>query len=179
MSQLKFNLIVAGEIVAGAAPEAVKMNLAKLFKLPLEKAEVLLAKTPRIIQKNVDQATAIKWRAALQSAGLKSTLEAVQATEPIGISTNERAAASNNPPVESVDNKNITMVGTIRTGGDEFTGPFEVAKVGADLGDRKEELPALIPSIEHLSLAPVGADIETLQEAKEVVNPDISHLTYS
>lgn len=175
MSDPKFNLIISGELVAGAAPEAVKMNLAKLFKLPPERAEILLAKTPRIIQKNVDQTTATKWRAALQSAGLKSTIEALGSTEPAMAATHEQDASSTEP----VDNKNIKMVGTIRTGGDEFTGPFEVARVGADLADSKEELPALIPSIEHLSMAPVGADIEILQEAKEIINPDISHLTYS
>lgn len=176
MSDPKFNLIVSGEIVAGATTEAVKRNLAKLFKLPSERAELLLAKTPRTIQKNVDQATAIKWRAALQSAGLKSTIEAVKASEPI-VALIDGTDATSKDGLAS--NKNIKMVGTIRTGGDEFTGPFEVAEIGVDLVDPKEELPALIPSIEHLSMAPVGADIETLQEAKEIISPDISHLTYS
>src|SRR5690625_7977487 len=80
----KFNLVVAGELVPGASPEAVKNNLAKLFKLPVEKAEVLLNATPRTLQKEVDQATAMKWRAALQRAGLKSSIQPVATKVEIG-----------------------------------------------------------------------------------------------
>jgi len=173
----KFNLVVAGELVPGASPEAVKNNLAKLFKLPVEKAEVLLNATPRTLQKEVDQATAMKWRAALQRAGLKSSIQ------PVATKVADPNPQQESSPVprqaEDHSNKNIEMVGTIRTGGNEFTGPFDVAEVGADLSDAKEELPGLIPSIEHLSMAPPGEDIETLKYEQEPVTPDISHLSYS
>lgn len=167
-NEARFNLIIAGELVPGAAPEAVRNNLAALFKVPTDKAQALLATKPRVIQKGIDQATAMKWRAVLQRAGLKSTIEALEAA----------AQESASLPHEETS-ANMEMVGTIRTGGDEFVGPFEVAEVGADIADPKDELPALVPSTEHLSMAPVGSDIETLKEEKNIVTPDTSHLSFS
>lgn len=178
-SEARFNLIIAGELVSGAAPEAVKNNLAKLLKLPPEKTQVLLATKPRILQKNIDQATAMKWRAALQRAGLKSTLQPMDLASPIQEPEPVTAHQSTHSQQSNDDHKNIEMVGTIRTGGNEFTGPFEVAEVGADIAESKEELPALIPATEHLSMAPVGAEIDTLKEEQEIAIPDVSHLSYS
>lgn len=180
-NEVRFNLVIAGELVPGAAPEAVKNNLATLLKLPAEKAQVLLATKPRILQKNIDQATAMKWRAALQRAGLKSSIQQIEPTTPKEATVTQEQQALPQTATQAPEsrNKNIEMIGTIRTGGDEFTGPFEVAAVGADIADPKEELSTSVPSIEHLSMAPVGADIETLQEEQQQVSPDISHLSYS
>lgn len=175
----KFNLVVKGELVPGASRDAVRKNLAKLFKLPEEKAALLLAEHPRVIRRDMDQATAMKWRAALQRAGLKSSLQPSQpqAQPEPAPKTTEPSAPAPLQDYTAEAGKDIEMVGTIRTGGNAFIGPFEVAEVGANMAESKEELPALEPAIDHLSLAPPGADIETLKEEQATVDPDISHLS--
>lgn len=70
----------------------------------------------------------------------------------------------------------LETVGTIRTGGTGFSGEFEVAPAGSDMGEASRAGPEVDPDISHLSLAPPGTELEELPRHQAIQVPDISHL---
>lgn len=71
----------------------------------------------------------------------------------------------------------LQTVGTIRTGGTSFSGPFEVAPSGSELVERQDAPPPVVPDISHLSMAEAGADLEEKKRDQVVNVPDISHIS--
>lgn len=71
----------------------------------------------------------------------------------------------------------MEMVGTIRTGGTDFSGPFDVAPTGTEIGEKRDIGPEQDPDISHLSMAPPGTELEELPRHQATVEPDISHLS--
>ena len=71
----------------------------------------------------------------------------------------------------------LETVGTIRMAGTGFSGPFEVAPAGADMADKQEGPPPVVPDVSHFSVAPPGSDMGQKKDDKPPVTPDISHLS--
>lgn len=198
MSDARFNLVFNGELVAGASPDAVKQNLAKLFKLDPARVEAMFSGKPVVLKKDADQATAMKFRAVLRQAGAQVRMEPVGAVEevsaapappvePAAAESSTAVSASPSPapaaapaaataPV-SAPAGNMDMVGTIRTGGTGFSGEFDVAPPGADIADTVEAPPPVVPDVSGISLAPAGSDMGQLKPKVEEKVPDISHLS--
>lgn len=187
MSDARFNLVFNGELVAGASPDAVKQNLAKLFKLDPARVEAMFSGKPVVLKKDADQATAMKFRAVLRQAGAQVRMEPVGAVEEVSAApappaepvTVESPAAA---PVAataaaSAPAGDMDMVGTIRTGGTGFSGEFDVAPPGADIADKVEAPPPVVPDVSGISLAPAGSDMGQLKPKVEEKVPDISHLS--
>ena len=65
----QYNLVFQGEIVADAALEDVKNNIAKLFKADAEKTAQLFSGKPIVIKKNLDEQTSNKYLDILNKAG--------------------------------------------------------------------------------------------------------------
>ena len=147
----RYHVRLTGELMGGADADRVAANLARLFKMPEEKAALLVSGKPRVVKKDADEATARKFQVALRQAGARCELLPV-----------DGGAATAAP---------------IRTGGTGFSGAFEVAPVGADLDTSERGQPAPAPDISHLSMAEPGADLEPLKQEQAVVVPDISHLS--
>lgn len=179
----RYHVRLTGELMGGADAAQVAANLARLFKMPEEKAALLVSGTPRVVKKDADEATARKFQVALRQAGARCELlptdgEVASAApapqQPVGqapvASTAVAAAAAQ-------QDGDIETVGTIRTGGTGFSGTFEVAPVGADLDTSERGQPAAAPDTSHLSVAEPGADLEPLKQEREAVVPDISHLS--
>lgn len=219
----RFNVVFSGELVGGADPTQVRANLAKLFKMDAGKVEALFSGKPVVIKKDADQATAMKFRAALRQAGAqcqmvpvdgagpgptaaepapapdsKASFEArdpgpaPSASGPATFDAREPAgsppAAAEPPPAREPDPESqsaapsaasgdMETVGTIRTSGTGFSGDFDVAPAGADMGEKKPEAAPVDPDISHLSMAPAGSDMGQKKDEREEVRPDISHLS--
>lgn len=194
MSDARFNLVFNGELVAGASPDAVKQNLAKLFKLDPARVEAMFSGKPVVLKKDADQATAMKFRAVLRQAGAQVRMEPVGAVEEV--------SAAPAPPVEQVAQEpaapvtapalaqpaaapatasaaaaDMDMVGTIRTGGTGFSGEFDVAPPGTDIADKVDGPAPMVPDVSGISLAPAGSDMGQLKQKVEERVPDISHLS--
>jgi hypothetical protein len=194
MSDARFNLVFNGELVAGASPDAVKQNLAKLFKLDPARVEAMFSGKPVVLKKDADQATAMKFRAVLRQAGAQVRMEPVGAVEEV--------SAAPAPPVEQVAQEpaapvtapapaqpaaapatasaaagDMDMVGTIRTGGTGFSGEFDVAPPGTDMADKADGPAPVVPDVSGISLAPAGSDMGQLKQKVEEKVPDISHLS--
>ncbi len=183
----RYHVRLTGELMGGANADRVAANLARLFKMPHEKAALLVSGKPRVVKKDADEATARKFQVALRQAGARCELLPVggEASTPASPEperpepARQEAAASASPAPAAAGHRDgdIETVGTIRTGGTGFSGAFEVAPVGADLGTSERAAPAAAPDISHLSMAEPGADLQPLKEERNVAVPDISHLS--
>ncbi|MDF1629915.1 MAG: hypothetical protein P1U78_08980 [Alcanivoracaceae bacterium] len=193
MSEARFNVIFAGQIVAGADPSKVRENLAAAFRMDMAKVEGLFSGKRVVVKKDADQATAMKFRAVMKQAGAQAELERVvdpsepaaapaaapspapaPAPEPATQPAAEPAVAASQPA--AVSGGSLETVGTIRTSGTGFSGPFAVAPTGTDLAVERNLPPPVVPDVSHLSVAPAGADMGEKREEKPPVTPDISHL---
>lgn len=202
MSEKRYNVIFQGELVGGADLAAVKENIARLFKMDMQKVEALFSGKKVVLRKDADQATAMKLRAAMKQAGARCDMVPVSDEGAAAPSTDTPQTASPPPSAASTANRavfeardataaapasasqkpaqssgDLETVGTIRTGGTGFSGPFDVAPAGADMADAKDDSDAVVPDISHLSMAPPGTDLEELPRNQKAVNPDISHLS--
>lgn len=193
MSEARFNVVFAGEMVAGADPAKVRENLAAAFKMDISKVEALFSGKRVVVKKDADQATAMKFRAVMKQAGAVCDLERIGDEAPAAAETAAPAPApaqaapapapavpAARPAVEApaaVKGGSLETVGTIRMGGTGFSGPFEVAPAGADMADKHEGPPPIVPDVSHFSVAPPGADMGQKKEDKPPVTPDISHLS--
>lgn len=184
----RYHIVFEGQLVGGAAREAVEANLGKLFRMPPEKVAALFSGKRVILKRDADQATAMKFRAALKQAGALCQLVPVGEDAAAPVAAPSAAATASPEPstpapaassASSRDAGDREMVGTIRTGGAGFSGPFDVAPVGTDMAQAQGDVAAPAPDISHLSMAPAGADLEELKPKQAPVNPDISHLSLS
>lgn len=169
MSDKKFDVVVSGYTLDGFSLKEAAINLGKVFSIEPEKALLLLQKKERVVRRAVDAETATTWQRVLSKAGAETLFV-----------EHELAAANALPEEPSQKNDGPAMVGTIRTGGEGFTGAFTVAAPGA----RMSEEPLPVPEVEttllkDVDLAPVGADIDTLPDGKKAVEVDISHLSFA
>lgn len=65
----RFEIAFSGQLVAGARPEVVKANLAKLFQADAQRIELLFSGRQVVIKNNLDAASAEKYRSVLERAG--------------------------------------------------------------------------------------------------------------
>lgn len=65
----RFEIAFSGQLVAGARPEVVKANLAKLFQADAQRIELLFSGRRVVIKNNLDAASAEKYRSVLERAG--------------------------------------------------------------------------------------------------------------
>ena len=71
MSEPRYSIMFAGEVLPDFTPDTVKANLASLFKSDLDKIEALFSGQPVPLKRNLESAEADKYLAALQRAGAK------------------------------------------------------------------------------------------------------------
>lgn len=198
MSDTRYNLVFSGQVVGGADPTTVKQNLAKLFKIDAARVEALFSGKPTVLKKDADQAAAMKFRAALRQAGAQCQMVAVgddgaavpsvasaapvstkaSFAQPAEESAAQSASSSEPKQASSASaSEDMEMVGTIRTGGAGFSGEFDVAPVGADIGEEKDGPAPFVPDVSDISLAPTGSDMGELKKEQVIKVPDISHLS--
>ncbi len=70
MESETYDIVFSGCTVRDADPQAVRANVAKLFKIPPEKVEALFAGGRKVLKKNLNREAAEKYRAVLKQAGL-------------------------------------------------------------------------------------------------------------
>ncbi len=69
MSEARFKIVFAGELMPGASLDSVKANLAQLFKSDLNKIEHLFSGKPTALKRELSEDEADKYLAALRKAG--------------------------------------------------------------------------------------------------------------
>ena len=143
MSEPIFDIAFYGIIQPGMDKEAAINNMAQLFKTTPEKVRPFFAGGRKVIKSKVSEQTAIKYKAALEKAGLAIKIEA-QSLADIDVSNLSAAPVGadvlENPPV--VEAQPI----------DDISG-ITVAEPGADIIENPEpEEKAPLPDTSDMSV---------------------------
>jgi len=151
MSEELYEVAFSGGILEGADIEQVKAKIGAMFKADAAKLSHLFSGKRVVIKKNIDQATANKYKAALTNAGADCEIKSLSAeASPVQVDTVQEKVAT-----EAV------KVATKSVSSDASTAPQT-----DPLGIRANDIADL-----NVNIAPVGSDMQ--DEIKEAVAPDL------
>jgi len=201
-----YDVYLTGKLTDGLTTDIAAQRLAALFKsTPAAMTDMLTGK-PQLLKRGIDKTTALKYREALQKAGVEVAFKEVKngETAPTSVSTaapapiaglqlapagadllraDERAI----PPTAHIDTTHFSVAElspfppqhhAIEAATPD-TSHLSLAPAGGELLNEAERAqpPVSAPDTSALSLAPTGAPLETLSETTAAVTPDISQLT--
>src|SRR5690606_18977028 len=66
----RYDIYLSGKLAEGTTPAAAAASLARLFRATPEAMAALITGRPQLLKRNVDRATAARYRDALQQAGV-------------------------------------------------------------------------------------------------------------
>ncbi len=191
MSDQLFEVAFAGEIADGANLDDVKARVGKMFNADGDKLATLFSGKRIVIKKNIDQATATKYRTALNRAG------AVCEVKPMGGATPAAApAAAPAEPAPAAAAPEAAPVSQEYQAGDHGDvppppqtdplgiTPDQIEDLDADIAPVGSELQSVYDAAEEpqidisgLDVAPVGADLSNGKKEAEPPPPDTSGIT--
>ncbi len=191
MSDQLFEVAFSGQIIEGANLEEVKANVGKMFKADDAKLAQLFSGKRIVIKKNIDQATAAKYKAALNRAGAECEIIAPGGETPVA---QPAAATPAAPPAEpataaapasqeyesSFDGEVVPPPQTDPLGitGDQIEDlAVSIAPVGSELQDDHKEPEEPDIDLTGFDIAPVGSDLSDGKKEAEPPPPDTSGIT--
>ncbi len=171
MSDNRFAVVFAGQLVEGARPEQVKANFAQLFKVDMARIEPMFGGKPVTIKKGVDEATAKKYQQALLQAG--AVCQVVDLAAPQAAAPSTPAARPAEVPAAPAPAAAPAAAAEPATGVTALNATL--AEPGVTLIEPAQVQAAQIET-DHLSMGAVG---ETLVEAEHVpdLQVDLSQLS--
>jgi len=191
MSNELFEVTFSGQVSDGADVDEVKAKVGKMFNADDAKLAQLFSGKRIVIKKNIDQATANKYKTALNRAGAECEIRpsaAAAGAEPVA------AKAPESPATTAVAGKQSVSLEYEAKGGGEVLPPPQVDPLGIS-SDQIEELSASIapvgselqnevkpveaPQIDTsgIEIAPVGSDISTASKEEDPPPPDTKGIT--
>jgi len=159
-----YEIVFSGQLQAGFDAQQVRANLCQLFKTDAARIEALFSAGRTVLKKGLDQASAEKYRAALQRAGVLVEVINTEAPAPA-------------PELTQHNNAAITARDNYVAAFSHIDAPdFAIAAPGSLMQDKPKEWAAVDVDLSLFSLAPVGSDMEQLKDNTVAAVPDISHL---
>lgn len=184
MDVQRYDVFLTGKLADGLTHDVAAQRLAALFKSTPADMTAMLTGKPHLLKRNIDKATALKYREVLQKAGLEVAFKALSPTPPLA---SESAAAA--PPATTKGASSewqVAAAGTDLLRADERrtdqvqpvdTSHLSVAALGP-LPPQQNAVIAQIPDIGHLSLAAAGVDLlnndERARPLTTINTPDLS-----
>lgn len=169
-----FEIAFHGQVRPGVTPEQARARIGQLFQVGDEQLNVLFSGRRVVIKQGLDEASADKYRQAIERAGAVCSVDSMEQEE-----TPAPAAASTSPSGQphSTDGASVRPRDAYMAAFSEVEAPdFGIAPVGADMQDEYEEFVDLPIDLSALSLAPAGSDLEQLRPEVAPVKPNIDHL---
>ncbi|MEH7970047.1 hypothetical protein, partial [Pseudomonas aeruginosa] len=152
----RFEIAFSGQLVAGARPEVVKANLAKLFQADAQRIELLFSGRRVVIKNNLDAASAEKYRSVLERAGAIAVVAEMEVEEVV-----MAPPPAQTTPVEAPQTR-------AATGTSAHAGRLQVApRDGYMAAFAEVDAP-------DFGLAPVGADLQDAKAEAEAPKLDLS-----
>jgi len=187
MSDELFEVAFSGQIKDGAELEQVKAKVGAMFKADAAKLAHLFSGKRMVIKKNIDQATANKYKAALNNAGavceIKSLNEApvVKPAEDV-VKAVEPAPASAAVPREAApitgDVPGAPRTDPLGITADDISDlSAGIAPVGSDMQDEIKEVTEPELDISGMDMAPAGSDLGQLKKEKDPPPPNTDGLS--
>ncbi len=189
MSDQLFEVAFSGQISDGANLEEVKARVGKMFNADDAKLAQLFSGKRIVIKKNIDQATAAKYKTALNRAGAECEICSSGGGEPApqpdaaAPAAEPAASAAAPPPTEYESSYDGDVAPPPKTDPLGITGDqiedlaASIAPVGSELQDdyREPEEPDI--DITGFDIAPVGSDLSEGKKEPEPPPPDTSGIT--
>ncbi len=188
MSDQLFEVAFNGEIADGADLDEVKARVGKMFNADGDKLATLFSGKRIVIKKNIDQATAAKYRTALNRAGAVCEVRPMGGATPVESAPADPAPAAapaatapvsaeyeagdhgEVPPPPQTDPLGIT--------------PDQIEDLAADIAPVGSELQSAYAVAEEpqidisgLDVAPVGADLSESKKEPDPPPPDTTGIT--
>jgi hypothetical protein len=198
MSDQLFEVAFSGKISAGANMGEVKARIAKMFKADNAKLAQLFSGKRIVIKKNIDRATAAKYKTALNRAGAEcevkliggapaaATARPAKSAQPARKAKSASAAPavqSAAPAVQIETNYDGEVapppqVDPLGISGDQIEDlKASIAPVGSELQDDYQEPEAPVFDLSGLDVAPVGSELNTAKKRPDPPPPDTSGIS--
>jgi hypothetical protein len=184
MSDQLFEVAFAGQISDGANLEEVKARVAKMFNADDTKLAQLFSGKRIVIKKNIDQATAAKYKTALDRAGAQCEVSAIGGGS---AATAAPAAAAAKPAQAAAVQIETRYDGEVApppqidplgiTGDDIEDLDADIAPVGSELQSEYVEPEEPQFDLSGLEVAPVGSSLDTAKKAPDPPPPDTTGIT--
>lgn len=205
MSELRYDIYFRGESLNQQDVVSLKRQFARLFKLDGAKTEHFFSGKVVALRKNIDRASAIKFKQTLETIGAKVYVKQAENTQaqpaaevakatadakqfevlPVGsdvLKENERSPHQ----AKEIDLSHLQLssAATLNDSKSINTPPapdvshITTAEVGADVleGYYTETLPLPQPDISHLSLAQANSVLLESKSVEKAQTPDVSHI---
>jgi hypothetical protein len=137
MASDRYNIVFAGELVAGTDPTTARAKLAATFRLDQARLDGLFAGQPVMVKRNVDLITATRFQQAFLAAGARAEIESA-AGEPESLPIADEESSSARSGVPATD------------------GALHLAPLGALLNECDDRGLTHQPDTSRLSLLPAG-----------------------
>ncbi len=194
MSDQLFEVAFSGKISAGANMGEVKARVAKMFNADNAKLAQLFSGKRIVIKKNIDRATAAKYKTALNRAGAEcevkliggapaaapaATAQPAQPAQPA--QKPKRASAAPAVQIETNYDGEVApppQVDPLGISGDQIEDlKATIAPVGSELQDDYQEPEAPVFDLSGLDVAPVGSELNTAKKRPDPPPPDTSGIS--
>ena len=188
MSDELFEVAFSGQVSEGANVDEVKAKVGKMFNADAAKLEQLFSGKRIVIKKNIDQATAHKYKIALNRAGaeceVKSSAGAPATPAAPAVAETTATPAASTPvstEYEAIGGGEVLpppQVDPLGITGEQIEElSASIAPVGSELQDASR--PAEAPQIDTsgIEIAPVGSDIDTAKKDPEPPPPNTTGIT--
>ena len=175
MSEELYEVAFSGAIIEGADIEQVKAKVGAMFKADAAKLAHLFSGKRVVIKKNIDQATANKYKTALTNAGADCEVkslsvdapvvkaETVTAEQPVKVAST--TAASDAPTAPQTDPLGISA-------NDITDLNVNIAPVGSDMQDEIKEAVAPDLDLTGLDMAEPGSDLGEIKKGDAPLPPN-------
>jgi len=176
---MRYDIFFRGQIVDNADINQVKANVKALFNATDAKLEQLFSGSPVSIKADVDQATAMKYKGAMQNAGAIAMVVSKEETQSVPVETPASTVAKPNQTQQS-DNDYLEPQIEVRENFDDVIGSLSsvtVAQVGLGYLAEAIVIDDLDFDFSSWSLANTGSELDTKEEESPPPAPDTSHLS--
>lgn len=182
-----YQLVFRGEWEAGLDEASARERAGSLFKANEAQLEKMFSGSRVVIKNRLDEASALKYQAAMKKNGLVAHIEPMEQPAPSGEGNDrgrESAGASpggasapsgsDSVPVEPGDRLPVAgdKVDTILAGSG-----LSLGSPGEQLGEAREEPEPVFEHLDDWSVAPPGEDLGPEKDEPEAPTPDVSHLS--
>lgn len=172
MTDSLFDIVFRGDVVIGHNIQEVKARLAQLFKTDLAKVEALFSGGMVTLKRNLDAATAEKYKAVLTKAGAQVQVRPVGgAVKPEKVRTQVQPAA--NPAAENSSPKDTLSENRSPKEQPTASG-FSLAPAGASLLDASERQasPSVDLDLSGITVKPMEGDLLEASEKRSYYQAD-------
>ncbi len=193
MSDQLFEVAFSGQISEGANADEVRAKLGKMFNADDAKLDQLFSGKRIVIKKNIDQATAAKYRTALNRAGAECEVKPLggaaaatptPAAEKPAAEPGSAGSAPAAAPAQTFDSQYDGEVAPppqtdpLGITGDQIEDlEASIAPVGSELKNDYSEPDEPDIDITGLDVAPVGSDLGSTKKEPDPPPPDTSGIS--